>query len=59
MVQAFRRPQSLYETARFKLRGLEPLARYTLTNFDVPGTTEATGKELIEKGLLVPTSRAR
>jgi alpha-galactosidase len=53
VVQAFRRPQSLYETARFKLRGLEPDARYTLKNFDVPGTTEATGKEQAEKGLLV------
>jgi alpha-galactosidase len=53
VVQAFRRPQSLYETARFKLRGLEPDARYALRNFDVPGTAEATGKELTEKGLLV------
>ena len=53
VVQAFRRPQSLYETARFKLRGLEPGARYTLTNFDEAGTTEATGQELMEKGLRV------
>jgi alpha-galactosidase len=53
VVQAFRRPQSLYETARFKVRGLEPDTRYTLRNFDVAGTTEATGKELMEQGLLV------
>jgi alpha-galactosidase len=53
VIQVFRRPQSLYETARFKLRGLEPGARYTLTNFDVPGTVEATGAELADKGLLV------
>jgi alpha-galactosidase len=53
VVQAFRRPQSLYETARFKLRGLEPDAPYTLTNFDVPGTTKATGRELMDKGLPV------
>ena len=54
VVQAFRRPQSLYETARFKLRGLEPDARYALTNFDVPGSTGATGRELMERGLLAP-----
>jgi alpha-galactosidase len=53
VIQAFRREQSLYEVARFKLRGLEPDARYTLTNFDVQGTTEFTGKELMEKGLAV------
>ncbi|MCY3018706.1 MAG: alpha-galactosidase [Planctomycetota bacterium] len=53
MVQAFRRPQSLYETARLKLRGLGPAARYALRNFDVPGETEVSGKELMEKGLAV------
>ncbi|HTL55681.1 MAG TPA: NPCBM/NEW2 domain-containing protein [Candidatus Limnocylindrales bacterium] len=53
VIQAFRRPASVYESARFKLRGLEPTARYSLTNFDVPGTTEAKGSELIDQGLLV------
>ncbi|MGD0092773.1 MAG: alpha-galactosidase [Planctomycetota bacterium] len=53
VVQAFRRPQSIYEVARFKLRGLEPEARYALRNFDLPGETEALGKELMEKGLAV------
>jgi len=53
VVQAFRRPQSVYEVARFKLRGLEPDARYSLRNFDLPGETEALGKELMEKGLAV------
>jgi alpha-galactosidase len=51
MVQAFRRPRSVYETARLKLRGLDPDARYTLRNFDAPGETEASGRELLEKGL--------
>jgi len=51
MVQAFRRPRSVYETARLKLRGLEADARYTLRNLDLPGETEASGRELMEKGL--------
>jgi alpha-galactosidase len=53
VVQAFRRPESIYETARLKLRGLEPEKSYTLKNFDVAGTTEATGKQLMEEGLPV------
>jgi alpha-galactosidase len=53
MVQVFRRAQSLYESARLKLRGLDPGARYTLTNLDLPGETAATGRELMETGLLV------
>jgi len=56
MVQAFRRAESVYESARFTLRGLEPDARYVLANLDVPGTTEMTGRELMEKGLLVAVS---
>ncbi|MFO1499569.1 MAG: GH36 C-terminal domain-containing protein [Verrucomicrobiota bacterium] len=53
VVQAFRRPQSAYETARFKLRGLEPQSTYTLTNLDLPGTIEMSGNELSENGLPV------
>jgi len=53
VVLAYRRPRSVYETARFKLRGLESDARYALTNADVPGATDATGKDLMEKGLAV------
>jgi hypothetical protein len=30
---------------------VEPKAVYTLTNFDVPGTTEMSGRELLETGL--------
>ena len=52
-VQAFRRNESLNESARMKLRGLEPGAVYTLTNLDVAGTTEMTGRELLEKGLSI------
>ena len=53
MVQAFRRAESPYESIRAKLRGLEPEAVYTLTNVDISGTTEATGRELMDKGLSV------
>jgi len=50
-VQAFRRADSPYVSARLKLRGLDPDARYTLANLDTSGATEATGRELCEKGL--------
>ncbi len=53
MVQAFRRPRSVYESARFKLRGLDAAATYRLRNFDVEGESRVSGKELMEKGLLV------
>lgn len=53
VVQAFRRAESDYESARFRLRGLEPGAAYTLTNLDVAGGTEMTGRELLDTGLPV------
>ena len=53
MVQAFRRPKSPMESARFKLRGLDPAARYSVTNLDFPREINITGIELMEKGLLV------
>jgi alpha-galactosidase len=53
MVQAFRRSQSPIEKVRFKLRGLDPAAEYTVTNLDAPGETRFSGRELLEKGLPV------
>ena len=53
MVQAFRHAVSPYESVRVKLQGLEMDAVYTLTNLDLPGTTEMTGRELCERGLLI------
>jgi alpha-galactosidase len=53
MVQAFRRAESPYETARFKLRGLDPKAAYRLTDFDKPQPMVVLGKDLMETGLLV------
>jgi alpha-galactosidase len=55
MVQAFRRDRSSYESARFKLLGLNPNARYSVTNLDAPeAKLEVSGRELMEIGLLVP-----
>jgi len=53
MVQAFRRTESPYESARLKLRGLDAGAKYALTRLDAPGETEATGGELMRDGLPV------
>jgi len=51
MVQAFRREKSDSESASIKLHGLQPDARYTLTDLDVPGTKEMIGRELLDAGL--------
>jgi alpha-galactosidase len=53
VVQVFRRAESGFETARFRLRGLEPGAIYTLSNLDAKGDTEMTGQELLTTGLPV------
>jgi alpha-galactosidase len=53
MLQAFRRPSSPIEEARFKLRGLDPKAQYVVTSLDIPGQIQFSGRELIEKGLPV------
>jgi len=58
MVQAFRRPKRNYESARFKLNGLEPDSIYVVTNIDENKPQEISGRELTENGLLImlPTS---
>ncbi|MBM3888434.1 MAG: hypothetical protein FJ388_04835, partial [Verrucomicrobia bacterium] len=53
MVQAFRRAESVYEAARFKLRGLDPGAGYVLTNLDSGESQTLDGRELLDKGLAV------
>ena len=53
VVQAFRRPGSYFTAARFKLRGLDPEATYVLKNHDMAGTTEMSGRELLDRGFLV------
>ena len=56
-VQAFRRPDSPYVSARFKLRGLDPTASYKVENFD-GGEEIQTGADLMEQGLAVIASTA-
>ena len=54
VVQVFRRAESPYCGAQFKLHGLDPAARYALTDLDVQDqTTTRTGQELLEQGLSV------
>jgi alpha-galactosidase len=53
MVQAFRRSTNSPPSMTFKLRGLEPIATYTLTDFDASASTTAQGSALMEKGLVV------
>ncbi len=53
MVQAFRRVDCADEIARYKLRGLDPAARYTVVNLDADGSTETTGRQLMDEGLSV------
>lgn len=53
MVQAFRREASLYEAARCKLRGLDPAARYLVRPIESSTGQEYSGRELLERGLLV------
>lgn len=53
VVQAFRRGESPYESARFKLRGMDAAASYAIHDADTGTTTKLSGKELMETGLLV------
>lgn len=54
VIQAFRRSKSAEEVARYKLRGLDPQARYAVTDLDTGRSQTLTGRELLEKGLAVP-----
>jgi len=59
MVQAFRRAQSPFVSASFKLHGLNARASYQVTNLDAPGkVTTMSGKELMETGLAVVMKQA-
>ena len=57
MIQVFRRPQSIYEAARMKLRGLDPAATYELRELNTGQTQAVRGDELLERGLLVTISQ--
>ncbi|HSW44781.1 MAG TPA: alpha-galactosidase [Phycisphaerae bacterium] len=56
-VQAFRRADSPYESARFRLGGLDPNAKYVLTDLDADQPREVIGRELTETGLLIEATK--
>jgi len=52
VVQGFRRAESIYETARVHLRGLDPAARYLITDLDQPADQQMVmGRALMDSGL--------
>ncbi|MHB1456921.1 MAG: NPCBM/NEW2 domain-containing protein [Armatimonadota bacterium] len=53
MVQAFRRTQSIFESGRLKLHGLDSDTRYSVRDTDKKASKSYTGAELMEEGLLV------
>ncbi|MCX6927678.1 MAG: alpha-galactosidase [Verrucomicrobia bacterium] len=56
VVQVFRRRDSIFESARLKLRGLDPRARYQISRLDrqdQTGQPTLSGEELLQKGLFV------
>jgi alpha-galactosidase len=53
IVQLFRRENSPIESARLKLRGLDPAAPYEVTDADTNQPLKMSGKELMEQGLPV------
>lgn len=60
LVQAFRRENSPYELARFKLHGLDPDTHYAVTNLDLPNPPQTlTGRELMTRGLPITLSDPR
>ncbi len=59
MVQAFRRSDSDVSDIAFKLHGLTPEVQYSVMNFDAPGASRMTGRELMDKGISVSINQAR
>ena len=57
LVEAFRRPRSQKAAISLKLHGLDPQAVYEIKDSDLEGTTRASGRDLMEKGLPVSTAR--
>jgi alpha-galactosidase len=53
MIQAFRRPESPFESARFRLSGLEPGAVYAVRELESADQTKRTGESLMETGFMV------
>jgi alpha-galactosidase len=58
MIQAFRRPKCIYESAHLKLNDLEPATTYVVTDQDQDGTREISGKDLMDIGVDVSMPEA-
>ena len=52
-VQVFRRAESIYESGRLKLRGLDPEATYRVRDLDAGRSRALAGHDLMDPGLLV------
>jgi len=59
MVQAFRRDKNGEPSKNLRLRGLDPAARYEVTDLDAQKPNTASGKELMQQGLHVEIKEAR
>jgi alpha-galactosidase len=59
IVQVFRRDESPYEMAHFKLKGIDPSATYRLKDFDKPEFLIMQGKKLMETGLPISLPKTR
>lgn len=53
VVQMFRRPDSSMVAGRFPLHNLDKSAVYQITDVDTKQTYDVSGKELVERGLLI------
>jgi alpha-galactosidase len=53
VIQAYRRQNSPYESARVCLKDLDPAAQYSVTDLDNNETRKLTGKALMETGLTI------
>jgi len=58
MVQAFRRADSVYESARFKLHGIESGARYEIEDVAASESSAWDGRDLAEAGMPVTMPEA-
>ncbi|HUS74076.1 MAG TPA: alpha-galactosidase [Sedimentisphaerales bacterium] len=56
MIQVFRRHNSFYESASFKLFGLDAKANYFVSNLDTGTKERRSGRELLKRGLTVTIS---
>jgi len=58
MVQAFRRAESIYESARLRLHGLEAGAQYEFRDIDTGVARLLTGAEVMNQGISIPIDQA-